>query len=414
MSVPDLAESPPTATIPTTFAGASDGERLATRPFIDLIVAQLWFAFAYATFLLLPKLLAADYHADAGQVGFVMAAFGVMSLGASPAIGPIIRRLGSRGTMVAANLVLAVSALGFLAMSGPGLFPAFLRGLQGVAWALAFGAGMTLCAAITPPERLGQALGIFGAASLGMSAVAPVLAEPIAARWGARPTFAIAALAAAIGAYRCARLVDDDDAPGQRQCPAAAPRRPLRGRVGAHAGLRRAGHDLAGGRRAVHVRRAVRAGARGGGRARVLRRLHDRRARLALRHRPRHRRWWPRAARRPAPGSSTRSPWARWRCWDRGTCVLVGAVFGVAHGIIYPALMALVLTDVAAIDRPRLLGWANGAMNLGIVALAPLGTFIQRAGYPRTFATVGATTGLVSLVLLAPAGRWLRRAFGWR
>ena len=93
--------------------------------------------------------------------------------------------------------------------------------------------------------------------------------------------------------------------------------------------------------------------------------------------------------------------------------VVVGGVFGVAHGIIYPALMALVLTDVAPIDRPRLLGWANGAMNLGIIALAPLGTFIQRAGYPRTFASVGLATGLVSLVLLAPSGRWLRRAFGW-
>jgi predicted MFS family arabinose efflux permease len=93
--------------------------------------------------------------------------------------------------------------------------------------------------------------------------------------------------------------------------------------------------------------------------------------------------------------------------------ILVGAVFGVAHGIIYPALMALVLTDVAAIDRARLLGWANGAMNLGVVALAPLGSVIQRVGYARTFATVGILTGAMALVLLAPAGKGLRRAFGW-
>src|SRR5579884_3605122 len=124
--------------------GASDGQRLATRPFIDLVVAQLWFGFAYAIFLLLPKLLAANYHAGAGQVGFVMAAFGVLSLAASPGIGPLVARLGSRGTMRAANLLLAASALGFLAMSGANLFAAFLRGLQGVAWALAFGGGMAL------------------------------------------------------------------------------------------------------------------------------------------------------------------------------------------------------------------------------------------------------------------------------
>jgi hypothetical protein len=93
--------------------------------------------------------------------------------------------------------------------------------------------------------------------------------------------------------------------------------------------------------------------------------------------------------------------------------ILVGAVFGVAHGIIYPALMAMVLTDVAAVDRPRLLGWANGVMNLGIIALAPLGTFIQRAGYTTAFGELGGATALMALVLLAPAGRGLRRALGW-
>ncbi len=85
----------------------------------------------------------------------------------------------------------------------------------------------------------------------------------------------------------------------------------------------------------------------------------------------------------------------------------------MAHGIIYPALMALVLTDVAARDRPRLLGWANGVMNLGIVALAPLGSLIQRIGYPAAFGELGAATALMTLVLLAPAGRPLRRALGW-
>ena len=412
MSVPRPGPTSSDTEDPDDCPGASGGERLATRPFIDLIVAQLWFAFAYATFLLLPKLLAADYHADAGQVGFVMAAFGVLSLAASPAIGPIVRRLGSRATMIAANLVLAVSALGFLGVSGPGLFPAFLRGLQGVAWALAFGAGMTLCAAVTPPERLGQALGIFGAASLGMSAVAPVLAEPIAARWGARPTFAIAALAAAIGAYRCARLVDDDGHPVNDNA------RPLR-RDGRFAAvwarmpvyIALGTISLAGGALFTFV--APFAVARGVGDVRAFFVAYTIAAlvsRFGIARVIDSRGHGPAAAGAGLIYAVAVGAMAVLGPWH---LVLVGAVFGIAHGIIYPALMALVLTDVAAIDRPRLLGWANGAMNLGIVALAPLGTLIQRTGYPRTFAGVGVATGLVSLVLLAPVGRSLRRAFGW-
>lgn len=392
--------------------GASDGQRLATRPFIDLVIAQLWFGFAYAIFLLLPKLLAADYQAGAGQVGFVMAAFGVLSLAASPAIGPVVGRLGSRGTMRAANLILAASALGFLAMRGPGLYAAFLRGLQGVAWALAFGGGMALCAQIAPAARLGQALGIFGAASLAMSAVGPVLAEPIAARFGARATFVLAAVAALIGAWRCARLPEDEAQPANDN--AQIRRRDGRwaavwARMPIYVAL--ATVSLAGSAlfsfvapfavasgvadvQAFFVAYTVAALTSRFGIARVVDRGGHSHA---------------------AAGAGLLYGAAVGAMAVLGPfhLVVVGAVFGVAHGIIYPALMALVLTDVAASDRPRLLGWANGVMNLGIVALAPLGTLIQRAGYPAAFGELGALTALMALVLLAPAGRGLRRALGW-
>jgi len=392
--------------------GASDGQRLATRPFIDLVIAQLWFGFAYATFLLLPKLLAADYHAGADQVGFVMAAFGVLSLAASPGIGPVIARLGSRGTMRAANLVLAASALGFLAMGGANLYAAFLRGLQGVAWALAFGGGMALCAQIAPPARLGQALGIFGAASLGMSAVGPVLAEPLAARFGARAVFVLAAVAAAIGAYRCGRLpadehhVANDNGQVRRRdgrWEAVWARMPI---YVALATISLAGSALfsfvapfalasgVGDVQAFFVAYTLAALVSRFGIARVV----DRGG-----HRP------------AAAGAGLVYGAAVGAMAVLGPfhLVLVGAAFGVAHGIIYPSLMALVLTDVGARDRPRLLGWANGVMNLGIVALAPLGTLIQRTSYPTAFGELGAVTSLMALVLLAPAGRRLRRALGW-
>src|SRR5580704_16957825 len=115
---------------PRTAATAGDPP-LATRAFIEVIVAQLFFGFAYATFVLLPKLLAVDYGASAREIGTVLATFGVLSLAVSPAIGPLAARLGLRRTMAAGDLVLAASALGFMFMTHAGPFAALFGDYKG-------------------------------------------------------------------------------------------------------------------------------------------------------------------------------------------------------------------------------------------------------------------------------------------
>ena len=86
--------------------------RLWTRAFVDLLIAEALFGFSYALFVLLPKLLAVGYGATAGQIGAVMAAFGVASLVTIPLIAPIVKRLGCRRTMIAGTFLLGASALG--------------------------------------------------------------------------------------------------------------------------------------------------------------------------------------------------------------------------------------------------------------------------------------------------------------
>jgi MFS family permease len=178
--------------------------RLWTRSFVNLIVAQSVFGFAYAQFVLLPKLLAVSYHATARQIGVVMAAFGVASLVAIPVMAPAMKRLGCRRAMVLGNLLLAGSALGFIFIHSAGLAAALLRGAHGIAWSLFFAAGMTLVADVAPKARLAQAIGLFGAAALSMSALGPAVAEPMAARWGAHSVFVLAAVVAVVGAWFCA------------------------------------------------------------------------------------------------------------------------------------------------------------------------------------------------------------------
>ena len=70
--------------------------RLWTRAFVDLLIAEALFGFSYALFVLLPKLLAVGYGATAGQIGTVMASFGVASLVTIPLIAPIVRSLVNR------------------------------------------------------------------------------------------------------------------------------------------------------------------------------------------------------------------------------------------------------------------------------------------------------------------------------
>ena len=398
---PDSRSASTTIDSPTGVARAADPP-LASRAFIDVIVAQLFFGFAYSTFVLLPKLLAVGYGASAREIGAVMATFGVLSLAVSPAIGPIARRLGLRRTMTAGDLVLAVSAIGFMFMHSAGPFAALLRGLQGIAWALCFGAGMALCAEVAPPGRLGQALGIFGAASLGMNAVAPVIAEPIAARFGARPVFALAAAAALIGARLCRRLPADavDERPRAPDAPdphadswsAVRARMPVFVVLGVGA--------LAAGSMFTFV--APFALARGvsavGGffAAYTVAALTSRFALARFADRTGHR-----------PVALTGGVGYGLAVIAMGLLgpahlVAVGAAFGVAHGIVFPALMTLVLADVPGGERPRLLGWANGAMNIGIVGLAPLGSVAGLLGYPTVFVATGAVTLAAAAVLLAP------------
>jgi MFS family permease len=382
-------------------AAAAGGDLpLATRAFIEVIVAQLFFGFAYATFVLLPKLLAVDYGASAREIGAVMATFGALSLAVSPAIGPIAARLGLRRTMAAGDLVLAASAVGFMFMTHAGPFAALLRGLQGIAWALCFGAGMALCAEVAPPARLGQALGIFGAASLGMNAVAPVVAEPIAARFGARPVFALAAAAALMGARLCRRLPPDVALPtaSRAENPDARSWSAVRLRLPVFTVL--CVGALAAASMFTFV--APFALARGVG---VVRGFFAAYTVAALVSRFALARFADRTGHRPvalAGGVGYGIAVMAMGAFGPTHLVLVGALFGLAHGIVFPALMTLVLTGVTPAERPRLLGWANGAMNVGIVGMAPLGSLAGALGYPAVFIATGAVTLTAAAALLAP------------
>jgi predicted MFS family arabinose efflux permease len=72
---------------------------------------------------------------------------------------------------------------------------------------------------------------------------------------------------------------------------------------------------------------------------------------------------------------------------------------------VFPALLALVLGESAREERPRLLAFANGAINLGITGLGAIGAIADRVGYAPVFIATGAITSATAALLLAQPRR---------
>jgi MFS family permease len=373
-------------------------DRLWSRAFVDLVIAQALFGFAYSVFVLLPKFLAVGYHADAKSIGLVMAAFGVVSLLAIPAIGPVVTRIGRRRAMIGASVLLGASAAGFLFIDGADALAAGLRGVHGIAWSLLFAAGMSMVADVAPPARLGQAIGLFGGANLAMTAIAPAIAEPIAARYGARAVFVLASVAAFATAWFCRRLPNTvaSAGPAAKRQPGTARTRAAALAVLAVGGLAAAGmftfiapfalqHHITVVRGFFIAYTATALAVRIGG-ARVTDRVGHRRTALA-------------------GGAGYGVVVIVTGLLGPSHLVLLGALFGVAHGVVFPALMALILTGTAPDARPRLLAFTNGAINLGIAGVGLLGMIAGRAGYPALFVLTGTITAATALLLSRRSSR---------
>jgi MFS family permease len=371
--------------------------RLWNRPFVDLLVAEALFGFAYALFVMLPKLLTVGYGATAGQIGAVMASFGVASLVTIPLIAPLVRRLDCRRTMVLGTFLLGAAALGFILIDGAGVLAAVLRGVQGIAWSLTFAAGMSLVAEVAPPVRLGHGIGLYGAVALATSALGPAVAEPLAAHFGPRPLFLLSGAVALAGALYCRRLSTGP------QAPSHAPAVPMKSgakrsrlvvigvlAVGSLASAAVStfvapfalAHGIAAVRGFFVTYTLTALAVRIGG-TRLVDRLGHRRTAFA-----------------GAAGYGLVV--IALALAGPGHLVPLGAAFGLVHGIVFPALMALILAETAREERPRLLAFANGAINLGFAFLGGLGAAADHIGYAPVFLVTGLVTSATAFLLLAP------------
>ena len=170
--------------------------RLFTANFTALLVAQTCFGYAFSSFFLLPTFMSRELGASATEVGWVMslAAAGIVVF--LPVVGMAVDRVGRRGFLIAGGLLMSAASLGFLFVDSVGPLLYGLRLLQALAFSMAFAAGGALAVDEAPPERMGQAMGLFGLTFLAMNGVASAAVEQIAEHFSWGGAFAIAGIAA--------------------------------------------------------------------------------------------------------------------------------------------------------------------------------------------------------------------------
>ena len=339
----------------------------------------------------MPKFLTQELGAGPAEVGVVVGTFGLATVAATPLAGRMVDRLPRRYALAIGALLMAVSSAGFAVVRDIGIGLETLRVLQGVSYAFVLTAVGTLVAEIVPRTHLNQALGLSGASMLVMNALAPAVAEPLAVAAGWEAVFLLAAAAALSSAALAARvrepvasLVETDGSAASLWAlltqPVARDYAVVITLAGATFGAVftfEPPYALALGRTRVggfFVAYAV---------AAILVRVVFGSV--------------------PARLGSYRV--ARASLWLYALVVfamalvgpalleMLGALFGVAHGLFYPAVNAIAVTAVRRHERGRMMAIFTGAFSLGLfVGTTLLGPLAEVAGYPAVFVVAAGGT----------------------
>jgi len=186
----------------------SEPTPLWTSAFTALLAAQACFGYAFSTFFLLPTFLSRELGASATQVGWVMSAAPAAVIVLLPITGHWIDRLGRKRFLLLGALLMTVSCALFPLVTSVGPLLYALRVLQAIAFSMSFAAGGALAVDMAPPERMGQAMGLFGLTFLAMNGVAGPTVELLSQHAGWPAAFGVSAVAAAASAALTLKLRD--------------------------------------------------------------------------------------------------------------------------------------------------------------------------------------------------------------
>jgi DHA1 family multidrug resistance protein-like MFS transporter len=152
-------------------------------PILPLLVAEFVVWLGFGALLPVMPLYFTEHGVDFGTLGVVVAAWPAARLVGEPIFGWLADRTPRVPLMVIGNVGAGIFQFLPLVLVGPGAFIA-LRGLQGLSTSIYDPAARGYITDATPPERRGEAFGLYGAAQMGGLLLGPAFGGLGAAAFG--------------------------------------------------------------------------------------------------------------------------------------------------------------------------------------------------------------------------------------
>jgi MFS family permease len=174
---------------------------LYTPAFAALYLANFSLVASFAAFFLFP-LFITGHGGNQQDIGIIMGVFALASALCRPWIAEMIDRIGRKRSYTLGCAIMTVMPLFYLQLQGNisnyYLLLLGLRVVHGIGLAICFTAIFTFIVDLIPVGRLNEGIGMFGTSGLIGMAVGPLVAEPILENYGFPAFFFIASgLAAA-------------------------------------------------------------------------------------------------------------------------------------------------------------------------------------------------------------------------
>jgi len=169
---------------------------LYTPAFAALYLANFSLVASFAAFFLFP-LFITGHGGNQQDIGIIMGVFALASALCRPWIAEMIDRIGRKRSYTIGCAMMTLMPLFYLPLQGDlsSYYPLLiiLRIIHGIALAICFTAIFTFIVDLIPVERLNEGIGMFGTSGLIGMAVGPLIAELILENYGFSAFFITAA-----------------------------------------------------------------------------------------------------------------------------------------------------------------------------------------------------------------------------